>query len=340
MEKLPITLIFVLVLAFLTGCVATPDNPESSDESIPANTVETTADEVIDKMEAELGDAELEYTVEVNSTTGGAHRLVRKGNRTKIIQTNPEEGKGDIFVVSDEYGIWDYDSSKNHYYKERLGSLNNSNFPLEILKTAMNTTNVSLRGTEAAEGETAYILRFTGVEYIQQVSEVSESFDEANATYWVSSESWLPVRASVRFSDERTVVYTNFTFTNISDTAFKPPEDARFLGTGPPMRIPYIAEVVATEEIPENATTVDYENSPASERDVVTNLLEDAYENGNASVKMLDGSRADEDFSEVMNITPSSPAPLSDSASELAIPGNYIRYRNKTIFLSEGPVPL
>lgn len=341
MKKPATALMFGIVLVFLAGCVATPDNPESTDEDVPASTVETTADEVIDRLETQIGDGELEYTVEVNSTTGGSHRLVRKGNRTKIIQTNPEGRRGDVFAVSDEHGIWDYDSSENHYHKERLRSIDGSNFPIEILKTAMNTTNASLRVTETVGGETAYVLRFTDVEFSQRASELSGSFTVVNATYWVSAESLLPIEASIEFSENRTVFYTNLTFASVSDTAFEPPEDARFLGTGTPLRIPYIAEVVAAEDVPENATVVEYENSSASGSEVVTSLLEEAYENGSASVRVMNGSRADESFSEVIEDLPFSPSPSVSDDSELSIPGNYIRYRNETVFLQhDAVVPL
>jgi len=331
-----LALALALGLAVLSGCAAVSDTRNATDNG----GVETTAGEVIDEVEAQLRGYEPEYTVEVNSTTGGAHRLVRKGNRTKTIQTNPGERRGDIFAVSDEHGIWDYDSSENHYHKERLSSLDESNFPIEILKAAMNTTNASLRGTETVEGGTAYVLSFTDVDSPQLASELPGGFKVVNATYRVSAESLLPIEASIEFSENRTVFYTNFTFTSVSDTAFEPPEDARFLGTGTPLRIPYIAEVVAAEDVPENATVVEYENSPASGSEIVTSLLEEAYENGSASVRVMNGSRADESFSEVIEDLPFSPSPDLSDDTELSIPGNYIRYRNETIFLHQGVVPL
>jgi len=92
------------------------------------------------------------------------------------------------------------------------------------------------------------------------------------------------------------------------------------------------------EDVPENATVVEYNNSSIEDSEIITRLLKEIHEEGTGRVRTEDrqvGENASELYGNLPIFVPEEGAVRGPDGSPYP-PGVYARYRNVTVFFTDG----
>lgn len=203
-----------------SGCVSGPLSEQQEDE-------------LVDRVESELGDVDgYEATITNEWTTNNETRTTRthvkadlKNGRHWQKVLAPEERAGDL-TVSNGSTTWNYDASE-HAVRKYDGSLSSNASSGDVTRLLGDVTEryeIVLNGTESVDGTEAYVAELTP-ETDTQVSEM---------TVWLDQSTYFPVKVhqEIDLEDaeyEATIRYENVTLNPEfeADTfEYDPPADA------------------------------------------------------------------------------------------------------------------
>jgi outer membrane lipoprotein-sorting protein len=185
--KLILVLAFVTVALFVSGC---------AEKNLSAEEIAT---QMLDKQNSIQ---DYSYTMHMTSYAGGKFEesdfkiMFKKPNMSKTIITEPGK-ENQIIIISDGEFIWSYIPDINEVTKNKLPDIPEptQNDYINAIGQFLNSTKVTLLGTEIIDGRTTYLLETTPKETNETSQPISQLIGRTKI--WVDKETWMALRSEI-----------------------------------------------------------------------------------------------------------------------------------------------
>ncbi len=188
---------------------------------------EMSADEIASMMEAKQAEiVDFSATMVMISSHGGetttmrALMMTKPPDKSRFEYIEPAELAGTVKVTNGST-ILTYDPAKNLVTKMELMETECEPFGMdytEVIKSLLNETDISYKGTESVNERSAYVLNITPRDENERVHNIT------NTRAWVDCENWTLLKMEIYDPDGNLAVkteYKNITFnTGIPDSEF------------------------------------------------------------------------------------------------------------------------